>query len=69
MYILIRLGEMGYASLLCLQPPTDCDWKAFEEMLDVWAKFKAQPSYRCTQVQRGQNSMVDYLPKVGRVQG
>ena len=49
-----------------LQPPTQMDWRACKEVLEVWKLLMDNKEYQCLFVNRGHNEMADYLAKKGR---
>ncbi|XP_078157436.1 uncharacterized protein LOC144553211 [Carex rostrata] len=48
-------------------PPLEADWRAFEEIHQLWLFFRSNASFRCQHRQRNHNKLADYLAKSGRV--
>lgn len=51
------------------QPPTDTDWKAYWEMMEIWKVMKKNPGFQCEHISRCQNALADHLAKKGRREG
>ena len=51
------------------QPPMDADWRAFDEILEIWKLLQENKLYLCVHVLRCQNNLADDLAKKGRLNG
>lgn len=52
-----------------LQPPIDADWRAFDEIFEVWKFLQENKSFVCVHVHRCHNDMADNLAKKERLNG
>ena len=48
-------------------PPLEADWRAFEEIHQLWLFFRSNVTFHCQYQQRNGNRLADYLAKLGRV--
>lgn len=52
-----------------LQLPTEVDWRASREILDLWRLFKCNIGFDCKHISRSHNEMADYLAGIARREG
>lgn len=50
-------------------PPTDADWRAYWETLEIWKMFKTRTTFICQHISRNHNELADSLAKKARLQG
>lgn len=51
------------------QPPTEIEWMAFKEAMQVWEILKGNSSYTCSYISRELNTTADLLARKGREEG
>lgn len=75
---IIHVAEMGISECvfysdnkslaeLCmaLQPPLRADWRAFNEIFEIWKRFKANANFSCRFFARCHNELADKLARRG----
>lgn len=48
-------------------PPLEADWRAFEEIHQLWLFFRSNATFHCQYQQQNGNRLADYFAKSGRV--
>lgn len=49
--------------------PVDVDWRAYQEVFQVWKRMKMNRDFSCAHMKREHNALADFLAKSGSATG
>lgn len=50
-------------------PPMDTDWRALDDIMQIWEMMKTNQGFVCRHIGREENGIADGLPKLGSREG